>query len=355
MQIRIPKLVNQLEKVYKQLIAYDTPIEGIRTPTINHMKRMQSIARNIADALSKYVGVETESETTQASNSDDFAQIWEEINKLKEAQASTLQNTIETKMDNTTTNNTEVSTAITTVVNQTTEIASAKNLNDINSKSNPTDISRKKSYFGEYDHTLYNLRHMYRGKKKEPVEQSTGYYQVDQLLDIFSLWFNSRIKFTYNKQYGVKATRHNYAQINEGLYSFVILYGYYMEHPNIKTTDDFYNEMCTWVEDTLPNDKYALEHFLHPVNVKEFITDTADIPKEEFFTESALILWDLLLKADSGKLREFCIKYNMYDDALKIQGINELYEEYAPEILEEYQGTLDTEYIESLGFVKERC
>lgn len=353
MDIRIPKLANQLEKIYNQLVIYDSVPHEVLSPTKNHMRKIQEVAQGIINILSKYTNDNINS--TSGSSNDEISQIWEEINKLKEAKSDIPQDVVETKINNAATNNTEISTDITTAVKQTTEIAYATSLSNINSNSNPTDISRKKSYFGEYDRTLYNLRHTYRGKHQESTERSTGYYHVDQFLDTFSLWFNSRIKFTYNKQHGVKAARHSYAQINEGLYAFVILYGYYMENPHMKSADDFYKDMRIWVEDTLPNDRYALEHFLHPTNVKEFITDTADIPKNEFFTESALILWDLLLKADDGKLKDFCIKYNMYDDALKIHGINELYEEYAPELLEDYEGVLDIDYIESLGFVKERC
>ena len=66
MDIRIPKLVNQLEKIYNQLTLYDTPLQEIHTPTKTALRKLQSVAQNIVDFTSNYMGIETNTDTTSA-------------------------------------------------------------------------------------------------------------------------------------------------------------------------------------------------------------------------------------------------------------------------------------------------
>ena len=54
MDIRIPKLVNQIEKLYNQLVIYDSTSHEVLSPTKNHMRKIQDVAQGIINIVSKY-------------------------------------------------------------------------------------------------------------------------------------------------------------------------------------------------------------------------------------------------------------------------------------------------------------
>ena len=113
MDIRIPKLVNQLEKIYNQLTLYDTPLQEIRTPTKQHLMKLQRIAQNIVDFISDYMNVEINTDTASADtvttddsdtsqdiyeilcNTEDYAMAAYNIGKQIQNKQKELENTLQ--------------------------------------------------------------------------------------------------------------------------------------------------------------------------------------------------------------------------------------------------------------------
>lgn len=224
-----------------------------------------------------------------------------------------------------------------------TEIVSTKEITCLQDTSS-TD---KRAYMNEYGRTLFNIYHCYHAG--DWIETSTGYPALDKLVKLLYKWYDCRLmkSYTSNITNGKYWSRLKYKldSINQVIYAITILYGYHYEvaHRREDPTvlNNFIDSMDDWLADLYRN-QYIAENYLCPEAINNFIIQ----PDTDYFTDTALILWDLLLRAGFQPL---CNTYVQYTDAPKTHGLDDLYKVYAPDILDNYQGIDDIEYLEKYG------
>ena len=235
---------------------------------------------------------------------------------------------------------------------EATHIVSTTNSAEIESKVNyrksASDQNRlqdssgteKRKFMREYGKAIFNINHSYINN--EWVEVSTGYKPLDKLLTLIHTWYNKRLmtKYDWNRN------KYLLAHISETIYAIVILFGYYQELAyrcdDMQILHKYIDDITEWSKN-LQYKQYEAEHYMSP----EIIRKCIDEPNPDYFTTTSLILWDLLLRYG---FKNFCNQYTHYSDAPKTDGLDVLYERYAPDILDNYQGIDDGEYISNYGF-----
>ena len=211
----------------------------------------------------------------------------------------------------------------------------------------------RRDFFYDYQHTFFNMRNKLRFNKDsdtkiyDPI--STGYHFLDKLSDMYLDWYDSRVNSSFNRHYhDCQAKPHSILQISETLYHFTILYGYYIEH---NAPETFEHQVYEFIDQT-KTDKYAAIHFLHPKLISQFIIGKGlPQPKSKYFTITGLILWNLLTDNKNSKLGELCSKYSQYTDGPKLNGVEQLYDLYAPDIIEAFDDYRHEDgFFEKYGF-----
>ena len=185
----------------------------------------------------------------------------------------------------------------------------------------------KKSYWYDYGKTLYNM--CYRGEsmsdKSVAVYRESGYECFDKLIRLIYAWYQARIA---SRNIAKKAYRTEH--VNQTIYAFVILFGYYHEMEYVygedNTLEDFINQVYDWISQ-LQTSEYIAKNMLYP----RCVCDCINKPDPQMLTTSALILWELFIREGFSV---FCEKYREYSDAPKIDGLEPLYQKLRPDILE---------------------
>jgi hypothetical protein len=213
----------------------------------------------------------------------------------------------------------------------------AKNCNDM-------PKSQRREYKERYSNAIFNLRHKFdyedSSGKKHYVDKSTGYTHLDNILDLYMRWYTLKI---FQKS---TSHAHDVKQIINTLYAFVILYGYNLEK---NTMDEFLNPINDFLDKSEKGD-VTNKTYLQPWCITDFLRNLGH--QKEYFTETGLILWHLLLQADNARMDKFCATNNKYADMLKSDGLDIWYEDNAPEIYDKFQGIDDEDYIYEHGLTR---
>jgi hypothetical protein len=322
--IRIPNLYRTMHKSIEDLNTYIDTHNSLHTSTKNIL---QTLCNELTDCIRTIKKVLDAEESPDTSNdivnnlSDEIKDIKNIIAKMQTSSEQTIEQDNLTSI-NSNLNSVDVSVAqekITNTKTVTTEIPLT-----IKSK----DKKFKAQFYNDFRDVLDNLHN-----------RNTGYKALDDVIDLYHTWYYRRVDMRFNKENGAKPLPCGINRISDTLYAFVILYGYHMEKGDAYK---FSNDVNNFYSD-LFNDRTKLESQLHPTEIIEFVKDKQCVN----YTTSALILWDLLL--DYG-LQELCNKYGMYSDGPKTDGVETYFEKYAPDVLDEYMGIGDDDYLYDYGF-----
>lgn len=190
-----------------------------------------------------------------------------------------------------------------------------------------SDQSTKRSYWTEYGRTLHSMCYEYAlsSDTNDTVYKKSGYECIDMLIRLIQAWYQARLS---NPNIPTKYYR--FEHINQTIYAFVILFGYYHEMEYVYGIDNalqkFTDEVYDWISE-LQTSEYLAKNMLYPRCVCECINK----PDPKMLTTSALILWELFIREEFSV---FCDKYREYSDAPKIDGLEPLYQKLRPDILE---------------------
>ena len=190
------------------------------------------------------------------------------------------------------------------------------------------------AYCLEYGRTLFNMCHQHNRKSDKWDYKITEYECFDTMIRLIQAWYHARFTDTTvpKKGYALK-------QVNQAIYSFVIMFGYYHEleyvHGQDNALQEFTDEVYDWITELRTN-AYTATHFLYPKIILDCIID----PDSSMFTVTALILWEIFAKNGFSK---FCTKYYRYTDAPKIDDVGNLYKRYNPDALDIYYN-IDEDY-----------
>lgn len=167
----------------------------------------------------------------------------------------------------------------------------------------------------------------YQNVFKDIVSKTDPLTTFGKLINILSKWYQRRFIDNTSAKHGWKRFAYKLAYIKEWVCAIVIYFAYCHERGE---EDNFLDEFDGWLNqlgrDHDITTKYSLPYAIQQCNRNM---------DNNYCTTSALILWDMLL--DAGYM-DLCKKRNLYTDAPAEDELWHRIEQYAPDLLEDYDG-----------------